>query len=232
MKRVVLTGLLLLAVALGVTGGYLTGDYLDRPLPTASGNAAPLGDPPTPTEPTVPVKTPIPNKLEPLETGLGYSDRTFTVHPEGNQAVQLSIEVPQGWRLTRDPTIPGEVKFLDKLRERGVRVEAVEPVQQAPADAMAELIVNLRKSQAPENDFRILSQTTGLVDGDDGGSRAVATLVYTYIPKETLRYVIVRWIAIDGEQTNVEMSITGVPEDTAALQEILKTATSSVKEVS
>ena len=44
MKRLVLTGLLLLAVALGATGGYFTGDYLDTPLATPSGNAAPIGD--------------------------------------------------------------------------------------------------------------------------------------------------------------------------------------------
>jgi hypothetical protein len=236
-RRVLLAGLLLLALALGVGGGYYAGDYLDTPQATASGTAGPLGEispspTPTPTEPPLPVKTPIPNNLEPLETGLDYTNHTFTVTPKDAEPVQLSIETPQGWRIApRDPERPGEVKYLDKLKERGVRVEAVAPAAETPADAMAQLIVDLKKSQAPENDVRITSNTTEVVTGDDGEPRSVATLIYTYIPKETLRYVIVRWIAINGELTNVEMSITGLPQDAPALDEVLQRATASVNEV-
>ncbi|TCC11314.1 hypothetical protein [Kribbella soli] len=237
MRRVLLAGLLLLALALGAGSGYYAGDYLDTPEPTASGTAGPLGEispspTPTPNEPSIPVKTPVPNNLEPLETGLDYANHTFTVSPKDAEPVQLSVETPQGWRMaTRDPKRPGEVKYLDKLRERGVRVEAVAPAKETPKDEMAQLIVDLKKSQAPENDVRISSQTTDVITGDDGESRSVATLIYTFIPNETLRYVIVRWIAINGELTNVEMSITGLPQDAPALDEVLQRATASVSEV-
>ncbi|WP_410786345.1 hypothetical protein [Kribbella sp. C-35] len=237
MRRVLLAGLLLLALALGAGSGYYAGDYFDTPQPTASGTAGPLGDvspspTPTPTEPSLPVKTPIPSNLEPLENGLDYTNRTFTVTPKDAEPVQLSIEIPQGWKIApRDPKRPGEVKYLDKLRERGVRVEAVAPAEETPADEMAQLIVDLKKSQAPENDVRIVSNTTDVVTGDDGESRSVATLIYTFIPNETLRYVIVRWIAINGGLTNVEMSITGLPQDAQGLDEVLQRATASVSEV-
>jgi hypothetical protein len=232
-RRVLLTGLLLLAVALGVGGGYLTGDYLDRPLPTTSGEASPLGEPatPTPSEPTLPVKTPIPSDVPALETGLDYERHNFTVTPKGQQPVQLSIKVPDDWRLTRNPKAPGEVKFLDRLNERGVRVEAVEPATQTPAEARAQLVVGLKQSQPPENDLRIISQTDEKVEADDGTTRNVSTLIYTYIPFETVRYVIVRWVATgDDDLTSVEMSITGLPQDAKGLAEVLTAATSSVRE--
>lgn len=235
-RRVLLAGLLLLALALGVGGGYYTGDRLDAPEPTASGTAGPLGTvsespSPTPTEPSLPVKTPVPSNLEPLQPGLDYTRRSFTVTPQDEPSVQLSIEIPQGWKQTRDPKRPQEVKYLDDQKERGVRIEAVEPVDTTPAAAMAQLIVDLKKSQAPENDVRIVSHTTGQINGEDGDPRPVATLIYTYIPGETLRYVIVRWIAIDGQLTNVEMSITGIPEDAAALDEVLQRTSTSVHQV-
>ena len=230
-RRVLLVGLLLLALALGAGGGYFAGDYLDAPEATASGDAAPLGDV-SPSEPPLPVKTPVPSDVPPLDTGLTYTRHTFTVTPKGQPPVQLSIETPQGWRLTRDPSAPGEVKYLDELRERGVRVEAVEPVTQTTSDALAQLIRNLKSSQAPENDLRILKQTTEQIDGDDSEPRTVSTLVYTYIPKETLRYVIVRWVATGGDDlTSVEMSITGLPQDAPGLDEVLQAATRSVHEI-
>jgi hypothetical protein len=224
-------------VALGVAGGYFTGDRMDQPTPTASGEAAPLGQlpPPTTTTPTtptpsLPVKTPVPSDVPPLETGLEYQRRNFTVTPPG-QSVDLSIKVPSGWKLRRDTKSTSEVRFLDELEERAVRVESDEPATLTPEAARASLLIGLKQSQPPENDLQIVSQTTSTVTGDDGEPRSVATLIYTYIPKETLRYVIVRWIAMPGSNlVSVEMSITGLPQDAPALQEILKTATESVRE--
>ncbi|MFF0339631.1 hypothetical protein [Kribbella sp. NPDC004875] len=239
MKRVLLAGLLLLALALGVGGGYYTGDRLDTPEPTAEGTAGPLGEvtpspSETPSESPLPVKTPVPNNLEPLETGLEYARRTFTVDPKDFSPVQLAVDIPQGWRLTRDPKAPGEVKFLDKLRERGVRVESDQPASMTPADHRAQLVIDLKKSQAPENDVRILSETDNeQILGDDGQPRTVSTLIYTFIPGETVRYVIVRWIAMnDNPLATVEMSITGLPQDADGLAEVLQHATTSVHEVS
>ncbi|GAA3083480.1 hypothetical protein GCM10010530_07030 [Kribbella aluminosa] len=232
-----LVGLLLLALALGVGGGYYAGNRWDTPDPTASGTAGPLGTvspsptpTPTPTETPLPVKTPVPNNLDPLQPGLTYANRTFTVNPKDAQPVQLSVGVPQGWGLTRDPKHPDEVKFLDNLRQRGVRVQAVEPATQTPKDAIAQLVIDLRKSQAPENNVQIVDQNTAVITGDDGRSRAVGTLIYTFIPGDTLRYVIVRFIAVNGELANISMSITGIPEDAPALKEILEKASASVSE--
>jgi hypothetical protein len=68
------------------------------------------------------------------------------------------------------------------------------------------------------------------VEGDDGSLRTVSTLVYTYIPDEVVRYVIVRWVATGPDDTaTVEMSIAGLPQDVKALNEILDQATRSVK---
>lgn len=237
MRRVLLVGLLLLALALGVGGGYYAGDRWNTPGPTASGTAGPLGTvspsptpTPTPTEPSLPVKTPVPNNADPLQPGLDYANRTFTVHPKEQQPVQLSIDIPQGWGLTRDPKRTDEVKFVDKDRQHGVRVQALEPATQTPKDAIAQLIIDLRKSQAPENDVRIVEQSNDVITGDDGRPRAVGTLIYTFIPGDTLRYVIVRFIAISGELADISMSITGIPEDAPALKEILQKASASVSE--
>lgn len=238
MRRVLLVGLLLLALAVGVGGGYYAGDYLDNPEPATAGAADPLGEvspsptpSPTPSEPSLPVKTPVPSNLDPLQPGLDYARRTFTVHPEPDQPVQLSIQIPQGWSLTRESKHPDEVKFLDDLRQRAVRVQSVpQAEQQTPAAAMAQLIIDLKKSQAPENDVQVQSHTTDMITGDDGETRSVATLVYTYIPGDTLRYVIVRWIAINGQLADISMSITGIPADAPALDEILQKTSASVSE--
>jgi hypothetical protein len=231
-KRIVSAGLLLLALALGVGGGYVAGGYLDRPTP--SGTAVPLGEvspSPTPSPtPSVPVKTPIPDDEPPLETGLDYAQRMFSVTAQDGQSVRLSLEIPQGWRQTRDPKRPDQVKYVQKVEQRGVRIQAVRPAEKPPAAELDQLVIDLKKSQPPENDLRILERTTDVVTGDDGEPRSVATLVYSYIPGKTLWYVIVRWVAIGGQGTGVEMSVTGLPQDAPALQEILEKATTSVSE--
>ncbi|MFI7059448.1 hypothetical protein ACIBL3_00580 [Kribbella sp. NPDC050124] len=230
MKRPILVSGILLITLLGATAGYFTGDRTEVPVPTATGQAAPLGEVTAPT-PSLPVKTPVPSDVVGLETGLSYKRRTFTVTREDGQRVHVSIETPDDWRLTQDKKAPAEVKFLDRLTERGVRVEAVEP-KQTPADARAALVVALKQSQAPENDLRILSESDEQVEGYDGRPRTVSTLIYTFIPKETLRYVIVRWVATGDDLTTVEMSITGLPQDADGLGEVLQAATRTVRETS
>ncbi|GAB2635640.1 hypothetical protein [Kribbella swartbergensis] len=227
MKRPILVIVIVLTTLLGAAGGYYAGDRTE-PTPTQSGEALPLGGV-SPSEPSPPVKTPVPSDVAALETGLAYQRHTFTVTPEGYRPVQISIETPEGWRLTRNPKAPGEVKFLDRLNERGVRVEAVEP-NQTTADAREQLVVNLRQSQPPENDLRILTETDEQIEGDDGRPRTVSTLIYTFIPKQTRRYVIVRWVATDDDRTAVEMSITGLPQDADGLAEVLRQATRTVRE--
>ncbi|TDD25399.1 hypothetical protein E1218_15005 [Kribbella turkmenica] len=228
MKRPILVTGILAITLLGAAAGYYTGDHTE-PAPTAAGEAVPLGGV-APSEPTVPVKTPVPNDLAALETGLSYERHLFTVRPAGQQPVQISIKTPDRWRLTKDPDAPAEVKFLDPRNERAVRVEAVEPTE-TTTDSRKKLVVGLRQSQAPENDLRILSQTDEQVEDDEGRLRAVSTLVYTYIPNKTRRYVIVRWVATgEDDRTTVEMSITGLPQDAKGLDEVLHQATRTVRE--
>jgi hypothetical protein len=228
-KRLLLTGLLLLAVALGVTGGYFTGDYLGTPLPTASGNAVPIGDV-SPSEPSLPVKTPVPNNLPALTVDdLDFRKQTFTVHQESLPPVRLSVRVPAGWEKSVNKKTPGEVKFLDSLRERGVRVESGFRVELTPAQQRDRLIAQLKSSLPYEDNFQIVSQTDDTVTGDDGQSRPISTLIYTYIPTQTVRYVMVRWVATAGDGlANVEMSITGLPQDAKALELVADEAAQSV----
>jgi hypothetical protein len=234
-KRVLLVGLLVLAVAAGVAGGYFTGDRLGQPVAVPSGQASPLGQAPaptspTPTGPTLPVKTPVPSNVAPLPVGQEYQERNFTVTPAG-QSVQLSIKVPIRWKLKHTAGNPAEVRYLDDLQERAVRIESDEPPALTPEGARNSLLIRLRQSQPPENNLRVVSRTTGVITGNDGQPRTVATLVYTYIPQQTTRYVIVRWIAMPGsELVSVEMSVTGLPQDAPGLQEVLRVATESVQE--
>ncbi|WP_433163191.1 hypothetical protein [Kribbella sp. CA-247076] len=230
MKRPILVSAVLVVTLLGGAAGYYAGDRTE-PTPTTAGEAVPLGEVAR-SEPSVLVKTPVPNNLAPLETGLSYQDHAFTVRPAGQQPVQVSIETPDDWRLTKNPKAPAEVKFLDPRNERGVRVEAVEPAK-STADARQELVVGLRQSQAPENDLRILSETDEQVEDDEGRPRSVSTLIYTFIPNQTRRYVIVRWVVTgDDDLASIEMSITGLPQDAKGLDEVLRRATRTVRETS
>ena len=229
MRRLLLTGLLLLAVALGVTGGYFTGGYLDTPLPTASGDAAPLGEV-SPSEPPLPVKTPVPNNLPALQVNeLEFRKQTFTVHQESLPPVRLSVQVPDSWEKSVSKKAPGEVKFLDSLHERGVRVESGFRVELTPTQQRDRLIAQLKSSLPYEDDFQIVSQTDDDITGSDGQSRPISTLIYSYIPTQTVRYVMVRWVATAGDGlANVEMSITGLPQDAKALTLVADEAARSV----
>jgi hypothetical protein len=227
---ILVSGVLLLGV-LGGAAGYAAGVYETRALPQSLGAAAPLGMITSPPE-QLPVKTPEPSNVSAFTTaGLTFRQFTFTVQPDGERPVHLSIRAPRGWQLTKSPKSPAEVKFLDPLKERGVRVESGFPPDLTTAESREKLLLDLEKSQPPENDLRILSQTDGQVEVD-GQSRAVSTLIYTYIPNKTRRYVIVRWVATGGNDlATVEMSVTGLPQDAAGLASVLGEATRTVKQV-
>ncbi|GAA0578459.1 hypothetical protein HPO96_14120 [Kribbella sandramycini] len=229
MKRSLLGLGLLLVAAVGGAGGYLAGESLPQQTTSASEGVAPL-EPISiaPIKKPLPVKTPVPSDIPALQAGMNYGRHSFTVIPGGVQ-VRLALETPNGWKLTRDPKSPGEVKFLEADRERGIRVEAIEPVAQSTDEMMAALEIGLKQSQPPENDVRILGKTTARLRTDNG-ERTVSTLTYTYIPNQTVRMVIVRWVALDDDNAaTVEMSISGLPQDAAALKEIASNATRSVR---
>jgi hypothetical protein len=227
-KRAILVGTLVLITALGAAAGYLTGDRLEGPVPTASGDAEPLGDVST-APPPLQRKTPEPNNLPALEPDeLDFRRQTFTVHQDSLPPVRLSVRVPAGWQKTADKKAPGEVKFLDSLRERGVRVEAGFAPGETTAQKRDALILGLKSSQPYENDLRIVAQSDDTITGIDGRERIISTIAYTFVPGKTLRYVIVRWVATAGDsQATVEMSITGLPQDAKALNLIADQAAKS-----
>jgi hypothetical protein len=225
-KRPVLVSGVLLIALLGVAGGYLAGDRFEPGQPVATGEAAPLGEA-TPGEP-LPRKTPVPSDLEPLlASDLDFRTQTFTVHEDSS--VRLSVRVPDGWQKSVNKKSPGEVKFLDSLRERGVRVESGFKVELTTAQQRENLIRQLESSIPYEDYFKILAQSDDEITGTDGQSRVISTLIYTYIPNESTRYVMVRWVATGGDSlADVEMSITGLPQDAKALNVIADQAAKSV----
>jgi hypothetical protein len=227
-KTAVLASGVVLLGLLGATGGYVVGD-LTRPTTASANNQYPTGGDSPPADP-LPRNTPEPYPKAPLSAAkLKFHTENFTIRDESAVQVPLSIRMPRGWQLTRDPKAPREVKFLDPEKERAVRVEsALPPPKLTTTDSMHQLIANLESSQPYENDLKILSQTDEQVD-TGRHPRTVSTLIYTYVPRKTLRYVIVCWVATGQNDTaTVEMSITGLPQDAAALKAVLAETTKSV----
>lgn len=236
---VLVSGIVLLAL-IGGGGGYLGGQLLDGRV-TAAGYAGPLpadvASSPTPSKPpsstpSVPLirKTPEPNPLEPLvSTEIDFEVRNFTVSGEVAGQVKLGLRIPAGWRLTPSKDKPGEVRFVDPSGERAVRVESALNTDKPVKQAMEDVLANVQSSQPYQNFVQPLFQGAGQVKDDDGKLRDVATLVYTYIPGTTTRYVIVRFVATgDGDLATVSMSVTGLPKEQKALERILAEATASV----
>ncbi|GAB3817621.1 hypothetical protein [Kribbella italica] len=226
MKTAVLASGVIALGLIGAAGGYLVGD-LTQPTSASANNEYPTGGDSPPDVP-LPKKTAEPYPKTPLSAAkLRYHTENFTIRDKSGAQVPLSIRAPRGWQLTRDPKAPQEVKFLDPLKERGIRVESALPESLTTSDSMQRLIAGLESSQPYENDLKILSQDEQIEI--EGTSRTAATLIYTYIPKKTLRYVIVAWVSTRGDDlATVEMSITGLPQDATALKALLAEATKSV----
>lgn len=233
------SGIVLLALVAG-GGGYLGGQRLEPEQHRIEGLAVPLpaGGTTTPTPnptstPSVPLirKTPQPNPLEPLNlTDLEYKTRNFTVTGEVAGEFKMSIRVPAGWELKATKEKPDEVRFVDPSGERAVRVQSALTSTTPVKQALQDLVTNLQSSQPYQNYVQALYQGEGQVKDDDGKLRQVATLVYTYIPGASTRYVLVRFIATgDGDVATVSMSVTGLPKDKKALEKILAEATASIR---
>ena len=70
---------------------------------------------------------------------------------------------------------------------------------------------------------QMLSIKSQTVDPDTHG----ATLVYTYVPDNSVRYVVVRWVANGDGLCTFEIAVTGLPQDQAALEDVLQHAADS-----
>lgn len=229
MKAAVLVcGVVLLGLA-GGAAGYEAGLLTEPSSPPPLGTAAPLPG----VTPTVPLsrKTPEPNTLAPFTTtGLRFHDVPFTVQGTTGDPTKVTIKAPRGWQLVRATERPQEVRFLDPLQQRGVRVESNYPPTMTTKASRLKLVRELQESQPYENALKISYQGEDTVIGEDGEPRTVSTVIYTYIPTKTLRYVIVRWVATGPDQkATVEMSITGLPQDAKGLAAVLAEASRTVQ---
>lgn len=230
--RALLSAGLLGAALLGGAGGYGVG-LLTSPATAASeGVAAPLEatrstTTPTPTAPPpVRVKTPKPDNTPPLiESDLTYQTREFRAVAAVTS--KISVRVPRDWRMTQ-PYPQIEARFTDPTTKRWIRIESGFTVRRHPAESMATRVAELKQVD-PAEALKIISEQSGTATHDDGTPLTYSTLVYSYIPGDTTRYVIVRWVALDKSGlAAVEMSSTGLPQDRPALLSVLQHATESV----
>jgi hypothetical protein len=148
---------------------------------------------------------------------LHYKTRTFTATSVVRSTV--SLRVPSNWKFTQpDPPIHG--RYTDPAAKRWIRIEAGFTIRRAPAESMAAKINDL--AGVPKNQLvTILSKKVDAKTQD-------ATLVYTYVPDQSVRYVIVRWIANGDGLCELEMAVTGLPQDKAALTAVLDRGTETV----
>jgi hypothetical protein len=206
---------LLVVTALGGAGGYGLG-LLTTDQPASAGTAAtPLAgvDPSTPPTP----KTIIPDNSDPLRAGdLQYKTREFTV--SGVFKSRVSVRVPASW----DPTLqdpPKEMKFNEPARRRFVRVQAGFTITRPPATSM-ELRINQLIALPADQLVSIKSHEVDPVTKN-------ATLFYTFVPENSVRYVIIRWVANAKGLCIFEIAVTGLPQDKLAMEDILDHAADS-----
>ena len=213
---------LVAVIAIGGAGGYgvgllTTAERSDA----ATGAAAPLGSlqPATPSPtvsstPTLPPKKIVPDNSEPLNADdLYYKTRQFTATSVVRSKV--SLRVPGNWSFTQ-PDPPKIGRYTDPTGKRWLRIEAGFTIRRSPAESMAAKLVDLRT--VPAN--QMLSIKSQTVDPDTHD----ATLVYTYVPDNSVRYVVVRWVANGDGLCTFEIAVTGLPQDQAALEDVLQHA--------
>jgi hypothetical protein len=226
--RALLSTGLLGATLLGGAGGYGLGLLSSPALAASTGVAAPLEATrsPSATPSPVAVKTPKPDDTPPLvASDLTYKTREFTA--VAAMTSKISVLVPRNWRMTQ-PYPQIEARFTDPTTKRWIRVEAGFTVQRAPADSMAARVAELKQGD-PDMGLKIISQQSGTATHADGTPLTYSTLTFSYIPGDTTRYVIVRWVALDKSGlAAVEMTSTGLPQDRPALVSVLQRATESV----
>jgi hypothetical protein len=228
--RALLGSGLLAVTLLGGAGGYGIGWLTTSAASeTSTGQAVPLAaispsvspSPPTgtPSSTPEPPKTPEPdNSPALLASDLSYKTRDFVA--EGTVHSKVTVKVPKNWKMTQ-PDPMDSARFTDPTTKRWIRIEAGFTITRPPKDSMAAKVA-LLNTISPSQALTYLSQEV------DPTART-ATLTYTYIPDKTLRYVVVRWVALDASgNVGTEISVTGLRQDRGALLDVLDHATTSV----
>lgn len=217
---------------IGVGGGYAAGVVTEPSIPGASGQPSPLagsagrGEPtPKPTTRTV---TPVPDDTPALDSDIVFRRKAFEVRAAFRS--EISLHIPAGWRET-EPREDRE-QFTDPLSKRWIRIESGFTPTRAPGDSRAAKMLELRTTEPPNPNLELDdSRPDEVREGRDGEPRTISTLVYSYAPETTrvTRLVLTRWVGF-GEDGNaeVELSVTGLPQDAKALEKILDRATDTV----
>ncbi len=227
----VVVGVGIVGVAAGAGAGLLT----QEDPRTGTGPVLPMAAAPTPvtTPSTTPIarKTPVPDDEPALDTtDLGYRTVDFRLTKAPHDPVRIRLRVPQGWKYQRIEDETDQIRYVDPTGKRWIRIESGFLVERPPVESMNELVTTLRTGVAPENDLRIEGRDVKALTGEDGDSRNVATVRYSYIPNQRRLQVIVRWVGY-GVPGNVavELSVTGLPQDEQALAEIMERASETVQ---
>lgn len=213
--RALLGSGLLAVTLLGGAGGYGLGLLSTDQKASAGVTAAPLA-------PAASVKSPPPKKLVPDNTealqaeDIRYKTREFTVTYRLESRVK--VRVPGNWDpALQDP--PKEMRYNEPARKRLVRIQAGFHITRPPVESM-ELRIGVLKALPADQMVTIKSSKVDPVTQD-------ATLVYTYAEKLSLRHVITRWVANKDGLCHFEIGVSGLPQDKAALEDILDQAAKS-----
>jgi hypothetical protein len=215
--RALLGSGLLAVTLLGGAGGYGLGLVTTDQQASAGTTAAPLPGGASSTPPSTPPKHVVPDNTKPLQADdIRYKTREFTVSSVVESKV--SMRVPGAWDMTvQDP--PKYVRFNEPARKRWIRIEAGFSITRAPAASMAAKMAELKILPAGQ----MLTFKSQHIDPETKN----ATLVYTYVPEQSVRYVMVRWVANPEGLCIFEIAVTGLPQDKAALEDILDHASES-----
>ncbi len=228
-------GIAVLSAAGGYGVGELTQPKSVRSIdtgPIAAVSATPAPSSPTPSPATT--RTPVPNDdpaLDPAE--LAFESRTFTVvgdaAPNVGARAEIAGDVPRHWRKVDLHDRPDWGKFNNPSNsKRSMRyglpvAETIEESKKVQIGRLTPLVDQLVTFQpvAP----------SGTTTGPDGAERTYTAIAYTYLPPgedKSLLYVLTRWVSVHGDgRADVEISVTGLPQDKAALEKIMNRAMKS-----
>ncbi|WP_157630948.1 hypothetical protein [Kribbella catacumbae] len=215
--RALLGSGLLVVTLLGGAGGYGLGLLTTDQRASAGVAAAPLAPAASAKTTTPPPKKLIPDDSEPLQAeDIRYKTREFTVIYRLESRVK--VRVPGNWDpALQDP--PKEMRFNEPARKRLVRIQAGFTIERPPEESM-DIRIGVLKALSADQMVTIKSRTVDPVTQH-------ATLVYTYAEKLSLRHVITRWVANKDGLCAFEIGVSGLPQDKAALEEILDRAAES-----
>lgn len=220
----------------GVAAGFGAGLLTEKKPRTGTGPVLPMAAAPTPgaTTPTAPPvvkKTAVPDDEPALDADdLSYRTVDFRLTKAPHDPVRVQLQVPRGWKYQSIPDQTDQIKYVDPTGKRWIRVESGFQIERPPVDSMNELVTTLRGSVPPENDLDIQARDVKALAGENGDSRNVATVSYSYIPNQRRLQVIVRWVGYGAPgNVAVEMSITGLPQDKEALAAIMEQASLTVQ---